>query len=856
MIPVRLAVHNFMPYRDNVPPLLFEGIHTAAICGDNGNGKSALIDAMTWALWGKARAKSDDELIHQGQAEMTVEFDFKVGQQTYRVIRKHSKPKRSRSSGQTALDFQAAAGSGFKSIAGSTIRETQQGIIDVLRMDYPTFINSAYLRQGHADQFTISDPADRKKVLANILELSRYDELEEKAKEQAKLNEEEKARLETAISDTDEELAQKPACETELIEAGGRLASIEKSIKEQEFRLNEFRQKREYLENKKTQLAQLEQHLAETARALQHWNEQINQHQSQIKEYEELITKRASIEEGYTQFASAKKLNDEFNQKLKLLNALNERKHWLDITIERASQALLKEHALAQNKISELETSYEKLPQLKSELQQLQTQLNQLAGEEETIRKKRQANHELRDSLSRLESEKARLEKEIGEIGERLGLLLTHSETKCPLCETELGTDRLKLIEIKYNDEKQQKSGRLHSSQTEMAQKKTELGSLESEISQLETRLSKSRASAQGKVSLLTQEINRAEKAGQELNDARQKLAEIEEHLAKKEFAASEQDQLRQIEEELTRLSYSPEQHEETRRRLQEFEQYETPKRRLEEADRLYTQEKENLQRAEQASHELRYNLEVDNGKKETLNKELSLLPEVIGFLTQAETESQVTKTQQKQAQETIGTIKGRLEHFAQLEARRGEKETLLGQATTEEGIYKDLAKAFGKSGIQALLIETALPELESEANNLLARMTDNKMHIKIEPQRETKKGDVRETLDINITDELGTRSYEMFSGGECFRINFAIRVALSKLLAKRAGAPLPTLIIDEGFGTQDIGGLEKLKEAITSIQDDFEKILVITHIEEFRDAFPTRINVTKTTQGSMIEVS
>ena len=94
MIPIRLEMHNFMCYRDNVPPLHFDGIDIACICGNNGNGKSALIDAMTWALWGKTRAKSDDDLIHQGQTEVGVEFDFTVRQQPYRIIRKHAKPKR------------------------------------------------------------------------------------------------------------------------------------------------------------------------------------------------------------------------------------------------------------------------------------------------------------------------------------------------------------------------------------------------------------------------------------------------------------------------------------------------------------------------------------------------------------------------------------------------------------------------------------------------------------------------------------------------------------------------------------------------------------------------------------------
>jgi exonuclease SbcC len=129
-------------------------------------------------------------------------------------------------------------------------------------------------------------------------------------------------------------------------------------------------------------------------------------------------------------------------------------------------------------------------------------------------------------------------------------------------------------------------------------------------------------------------------------------------------------------------------------------------------------------------------------------------------------------------------------------------------------------------------------------------------MSVNFETQRDTKKGDIAETLDIKIGDELGTRDYEMFSGGEAFRIDFAIRIALSRLLARRAGAPLPTLIIDEGFGTQDAEGIEKLKEAIISIQDEFKKIIVVTHIEELKDAFPTRINVVKTEGGSRIEVS
>jgi exonuclease SbcC len=128
-------------------------------------------------------------------------------------------------------------------------------------------------------------------------------------------------------------------------------------------------------------------------------------------------------------------------------------------------------------------------------------------------------------------------------------------------------------------------------------------------------------------------------------------------------------------------------------------------------------------------------------------------------------------------------------------------------------------------------------------------------MQVRFETQRDTKQGNTIETLDIHITDQLGTRSYETYSGGERYRINFAIRIALSKLLAHRAGAQLQMLVIDEGFGTQDAEGRDGLIDALNAIRDDFACILAITHIQELREAFNVRIEVEKTPQGSQITV-
>jgi exonuclease SbcC len=85
-------------------------------------------------------------------------------------------------------------------------------------------------------------------------------------------------------------------------------------------------------------------------------------------------------------------------------------------------------------------------------------------------------------------------------------------------------------------------------------------------------------------------------------------------------------------------------------------------------------------------------------------------------------------------------------------------------------------------------MTERALAELETEANAVLARLTDGRMGLRLETQREKKTGGVAETLDVVLTDGGEPRPYDSFSGGEAFRADFSLRLGLSKLLARRAG--------------------------------------------------------------------
>lgn len=856
MIPVKLSVRNFMPYRDNVPELYFAGVHTACISGDNGNGKSALIDAITWALWGKARAGSDDELIHQGEHEMEVEFEFAVGHHKYRVIRKRAKPKGRKRTGQTILELQMVDNGSVRAISGDSVRQTQQKVIDILHMDYETFINSAYLRQGRADEFTIATPSRRKQVLADILGLTIYDDLEEMAKTLAKEQETAKTQLEATIGNINEDLTKLPLLRVELEQASGELSVVDKIVKEQEYVLKELRQKQELLKTKQLQLVQFEEHIAAAGKRLELREQEIEEHHARIEAYEELIAQRDVIEKGYSRFLDAKKLKDEMEQKARQWAVLSQKKHKLEMDFERAQQALLRNHALTDSKITELEARVGKLTHLKEQMHQVETRLSQFDIEEEALRQKRQSLQKLQAQISYLESANAQLARDIAELEEKLKLLRNQQEARCPLCETDLGADGIKLVESKYIADRNAKLEESNINRDDFTQKRVQLKSLETEIAHEEKRLVQTRNSGNNEIGMLKKSFQEAEESAEKLKEERARLSEIEQQLAGKEFASAEWQGLMEVEAALSILAYDSQEHESLRGNFTELQKFEAPKRELEEADRLISQEKVALSRAEDDTRELKKGLESDREKKQALDAELEALPQLNAEVESVEGKYSELVKQQKQAQERVWNLKAEVKRCGELETKKKGEERRLNQVLKEEQIYKELMQAFGKKGIQAMLIETALPEIETEANKLLARMTDNRMHIKIEPQRDTKTGSTVETLDINIADELGIRNYDMFSGGEAFRINFAIRIALSKLLARRSGAPLPTLIIDEGFGTQDAAGIGKLIEAIESIQADFQKILVITHMEELKNAFPTRIEVIKTPAGSTLQLS
>jgi exonuclease SbcC len=339
----------------------------------------------------------------------------------------------------------------------------------------------------------------------------------------------------------------------------------------------------------------------------------------------------------------------------------------------------------------------------------------------------------------------------------------------------------------------------------------------------------------------------------------KKRLKEVEKLLIDEKYAAEEQKLLARLDKELTKLGYDASAHDEIRAKEGELRSVEEDYRNLKSAKEVSRQiENEIMVLEEEKKNKLE---EIAEQQKEYADASFTLAnaESQSPNLEAAERERFKLREEENKVRSELGGAQQRVDILDTQRARKAdfEKERVVLQERIIQ--HKSLEQAFGKNGVPALLIEQALPQIEEKANDILERLSDGKMFIRFATQtayRDKKREDLKETLDIQISDSAGTRSYEMYSGGEAFRVNFAIRLALSEILAHRKGARLQTLVIDEGFGSQDAQGRQRLIEAINLVKDDFEKILVITHLDELKDAFPTRIEIEKTERGSEIRVS
>ena len=1006
MIPLQLTLKNFLSYRDAV--LNFRGLHTACICGANGAGKSSLLEAITWVVWGKSRAATEDDVINGGAKNVRVDFEFCCNNQTYRVIRSRA---RGRSS---ALEFQVETSTGnFRSLTAKGLRATQEEIITCLKLDYDTFTNSAYLRQGKADEFMLRRPSDRKQILADLLKLDRYEELSGKAKDTAKEYKGKIELLQQSLEPLALELAKKTEIAEELSQVQRELAKLQKIQDSDRTNLEQLRvieYQRQTWEKQLTMQQTQHQNLTQDCDRA---TKDIQALQGQLTALNKLIQQETEITAGYQQLLARQTQEQELSQKFALFQEAQQQKQQLETQLvqqknelnlqinqiqtrlesieqqeaenskilaktEDVELALAKlaksrqqlteldrlqqyisplvkqkndleaqihrEEAKLQAKLEQLHSStlrltenIEKVPEKRQQLLLVDSQIEALDKKKNYQNRVKEKGTERRDFQNRLQENQRLYERQLHELQQKLQML-SIPDAVCPLCDRELDEhhrhqvvnktqkkqqeieeqiwvireqlstcDReINLLIQEYNqisreispyDSLQQQYGQLEAQlvateelyeqlQITQAEKDNlELSlqnggyavELQTQIKQLAGELQtlnyddKTHALVRGEVdSLRWAEIKQAKiedakkrqaKLDRQKPELIQEINQLQTSLEKLHINSSIQQQIEEIERQIRQLGYDRAIHQQLLDSLRQAQTWQLKYQELQKAQQEYPQVQTKLIELEQL---LQQRLQDKQTSHQQLQTHLQQQAQIADRRQEIQTLEQQIHQRRQLLDELIsrsGRLQQTIAQIDNLKIQHQDSAKQLQEYEKQYRIYQELTQAFGKNGIQALTIENILPQLEAETNQILARLTNNQFHVQFLTQKASKgtskkKTKLIDTLDIVIADASGTRAYETYSGGEAFRINFSVRLALAKLLAQRSGTSLQMLIVDEGFGTQDTEGCNRLVGAINAIASDFSCILTVTHMPQFKEAFQTRIEIYKGDRGSYLQVS
>jgi len=852
MIPKDLRIQGFLSYITPVN-INFEVLHLASITGANGAGKSSILDAITWVMFGKARAR-DDQIINQQSDTAIVSLDFKYEHQNYRIRRTKQIEK------AMVLEFyiRNPETNDWRSLTEHSVTETQKRIISTLKMDYNTFTNASFFLQGKADQFTQLPPGERKEVLSNILGLEIWEEYLEKAREIRKNLEMEQKSIELTIANILSELALEAQSQTKLSEEENQLETKRKLKSSQNNLLNQAIQLEKAKEKIENQIFQLEADINKIDERIKKYKQQEDKALSELSIHENFLKNTKSIEEKYELWQLMRQDLEEWNNKFSLfhttslkLNALNQKinDELNQLNNKKGTfEKILFEINEYETQIPELEKEFVKLTKQQEDLERTIEQKHTLQDEKLSIQKEISENQLSIDHLTKLNDEKRNKLKEFRGAG-----------PECPFCMQPLTKEHREKYEKLVIEEGLNRKKYIEEHQKEITGQKEKLAEIENKLHKIENS-EKLLNELNPKISELKIQLSKMKQSvvDWEKNHKPEYLRTIEK-LEKKDHLKPQILEKENLEKELVSIGYDEEQHLISKKNESELRSVEV------EYQKLITA-KSKIEPIPDQLNEIKK--EISSNEKELLEKTTLLENLKLDFQNQYLTLPDINQLRKEldeidkeinQINNRIGAEKQKLETIARKKQDKKRLETDLSNLSIQINRFKKIEEACGKNGVPALLIEQALPEIEMHANELLDRLSNSQLSIHFETQgdyKDKKRKDKKETLEILINDAFGhTRAYDMFSGGEAFRINFAIRLALSQVLAKRAGARLETLVVDEGFGSQDDVGRSRLVETINLIKKDFAKLLIITHLEELKDAFPARIQVEKTINGSQVEV-
>ncbi len=849
MIPHQLRLKNFICYHEAVVD--FAGIHVACLTGEKGAGKSALLDGITWSLWGISRlgAGRDEDLVRIGSDGMEVAFTFGVGSEVYRVRRRFRAAKES---GAT-LDFRVWESGSWRRLEEEGLGAMQEAINRTLRLDYDTFVSATYLRRGRADDFVGQTAAERRVILADRLRLDRWTTYESRVRGcQSRIDAEIEA-TDVRLREIEAELARRDDYEAELDAARAMVDEAVEGVEAARDAYGRMETARTELTLVESRIADRDTEIERAGQELAECAEEIDAQRILLAQRQQPLIRPAEMEPRCRGSGEARESEAKLSDRLAAWTALHERRRELEAQIGGARSRLEARRDVLAERVEGLERRVpsKALLEEQADREAQVDHLSQLAAGRDAAKDDLVA---LAERRARLREENDGLRREMEVLKGMMGLL-KDAPADCPLCEQPLSEGHCRHLVEQVERDGKAKGDLFRANQAELGRTAEKSLALEEQLAQSAGVLRELPA-LQRESAALADRVQLGRRAADELDEVRSELRDVERRLAEEDYGREERTELDAIWEGLGKLGYDGDPHRDAQPAAVEGGAVVEGKGELDTVPDSLAAERKALSRLEEAAENWEGRLVRASRERRRLEDEANGLRRKLARRQAVEEQLQEMRGKEAEARHDLGAARQRLAACRALEEQRADKLKRKHTLGTQRGIYAELAEAFSISGVPAMIIETAVEQIEAEANRLLSLMGHGRMQVSFRVDRQKKVGEPGDDLRVQISDEVGPQPYQDCSDGEQLQVSFAICLALSKILVGRHGAQLQTVVIDEGFGTRDIGGRQRLVEAIKAVEGDFARVLLVAEdLEGLETAFPTQIQVTKGAEGSTVQV-
>ena len=819
MRPISLEMKNFGSYKSEV--LSFNEFDIAVISGESGSGKSTIPDAIIWALYG--RSERESVLSHAADEKkdaVEVTLRFELDGQEYEVNRRRGS--------KSDLSLYTVNENGEKvNISEKGIRGVDAQIQKLLGMDYETFRLTAFVPQDGVNTFANLGPADRKHFLEQFLDTSVWDKCLEKAKA-------EESGILYKKAELDVKLKHDAALSEEESETSAAIENAKLELAKSDKELQKVTDEIQALTSRKME----DEFEGKTLRSI--YDNYLAQQKAVESDISSIQSDIESLKASQECKEAPQRTIDEIRSDIDDVHAAEVQ--YLECVAkikesERAEKQLSDRLRSAQDKIASSSAEYARLRSEADDIEEEIEASNAAVAQAQDAEKERDV---CARKLSENDTSLHILCQELEELNKKENAL-SESKGKCPVCGSDLSDEHRQAMLSEVSAAKAENKTNTDAVLCERIDLNTKILELDKVIKTGKTKMQNLVA--------LSSHLSRLNSAMDHVNNLfSEASSEIERedypHLINKEEMF--QKEMKTVMSGLGNPELRMKQLREEEKFAAEYETFlksqQERKEKLKQSEALLASKKKDAEQIKASLADAEKDLYVSREKYRSNNYQEKL---------------EALSAEKNRVAINGNYMRGEI---AKLESRMNEIRTaeenlpvLQGEISSLNQRLEDVRElivAYGDKGIKALLIDQMLPSITKEANNVLSLLSDGRFTLDMNTLKSNKKGNDVETLDILLYKDGIRDRYENLSGGEKFKVNFALRIGLSKYLSEAADTRLDTLVIDEGFGSQDYTGRLNALRAIQAVSDRFGLILVITHFNDIKKVFDYEIETVKDVSG------